>query len=93
MGAVRINDITLQPVQSVLVNRKTKHIPEGLPHLAHAQTTSDVGVDAPAQQSLTVLLRIRRNVLRGELVVTYRAAVLPSNETSDPLLHSTFEEL
>src|SRR2546422_6023350 len=25
-GSVRINDVTLQPVQSVLVNRKTEHV-------------------------------------------------------------------
>ncbi len=92
-GSVRINDVTLQPIQSVLVNRKTKHIPKTLPHLAHVQTTSDVGVGAPAQQSLTVLLRIRRHVLRSEALVAFGTAVVPRYKTSNPLFHSTFDEL
>jgi len=91
-GLVQINNVALQPVQSVFVNRKPKDIPKSLSHSAHVQTASDVRVDAPAQQSVTVLLRKGRNVLGTELVVTFGAAVFPGHKASNPLFYSTLGE-
>lgn len=41
---------------------------------------------------MTVLLRIGRNVLGTELVVTFGAAVFPGHKASNPLFYSTLRE-
>src|SRR5205085_678384 len=76
-----------------LVKGKSEYILQALSHAAHIQAASNVGVNAPAHETVAKCVRIVRPFFGTELMLTLGTGVPPRKGASDPFFYSALEKL